>query len=100
MDPSALTEVSGVLEGLSRTAASVENDLLSCLVVMGEPDAQAVVDGWVDQFVDLLRAVDETTERHVTTLARVTSRVDGRPTHDEPAADARAEAAAQSAERP
>lgn len=74
VDTSGLTEVSRVLGGLSETAASVEEDLLSCLVVMGEPDAQRTVDAWVDQVVDLLRAVDEVTDHHLTTLSRVSTR--------------------------
>lgn len=73
-DTHGLTEVSGVLRGLSETLGGVEEDLLSCLVVMGEPDAQRTVDAWVDQVVDLLRAVDEVTDHHLTTLSRVTSR--------------------------
>lgn len=74
VDTPGLTEVSGVLGGLTETSAGVEDDLLSCLVVMGEPDAQRAVDAWVDQLVDLLRAVDEVTEHHVTTLGRVSTR--------------------------
>lgn len=76
VESSALTEVSGVLEGLSEAVAAVEDDLLYCLVVMGEPRPQQTVDAWVDQVVDLLRAVDEVTGQHLTTLARVTSRRD------------------------
>ena len=57
VDSSALAEVTRVLEGLSETVASVEDDLLSCLVVMGEPRAQHTVDAWVDQVVDLVRAI-------------------------------------------
>ncbi|MFC7491650.1 MULTISPECIES: hypothetical protein [unclassified Knoellia] len=75
VDSPALTEVSGVLEGLSDTAADVEERLLSCLVVMGEPDAQHTVDAWVDQLVDLLRAVDDITGQHRSTLSRVTTRL-------------------------
>ena len=37
---------------------------------MGEPDPQRTVDGWVDQVVDLLRAVDEVAAQHRATLAR------------------------------
>lgn len=74
VDTPALTEVSVALEDLSHTAAAVEDSLLSCLVVMGEPDAQGTVDGWVDQVVDLLRAVDEVTGQHLSTLSRVTTR--------------------------
>lgn len=75
VDTPALTEVSAVLEGLSGTAAAVEDSLLSCLVVMGEPDAQHTVDAWVDQVVDLLRAVGEVTGQHLSTLSRVSSRL-------------------------
>lgn len=75
IDTPGLTQVRGVLEGLSGAAATVEDDLLSCLVVMGEPDAQATVDAWVDQVVDLLRAVDEVTGQHLATLSRVSTRL-------------------------
>ena len=78
IDTPALTEVSRVLEGLSEVVAAVEDDLLSCLVVMGEPHAQQVVDAWIDHVVDLLRAVDEVTDQHLTTLARVSTRVSAR----------------------
>lgn len=73
-EPPALTAVSEVLRGLSDTLGGAEDDLLSSLVVMGEADAQQTVDGWVDQLVDLLRAVDEVSVQHRTTLARATSR--------------------------
>jgi len=81
---SALPEVSRVLETLSETVASVEDDLLSCLVVMGEPRAQRTVDAWVDQVVDLVRAVDEVTSQHLATLARVTARVDSSAGDEQP----------------
>ncbi|KGN32317.1 hypothetical protein N802_18305 [Knoellia sinensis KCTC 19936] len=80
LDPSALAEVSTALGGLSDRVTAAEADLLSCLVVMGEPDAQQAVDGWIDQVVDLLRAVDEVTAQHLTTLSRVSRR------HDQPVA--------------
>ncbi|MFC7486732.1 hypothetical protein ACOCJ7_10875 [Knoellia sp. CPCC 206453] len=75
VDTPALTEVRAVLEGLSGTLGSVEDDLLACLVVMGEPDPQRAVDAWVDQVVDLLRAVDEVTGQHLSTLSRVSTRL-------------------------
>jgi len=84
VDTPALTEVSAVLEGLSETAARVEDDLLACLVVMGEPDPQRAVDAWVDQVVDLLRAVDEVTSQHRSTLSRVSTRRGDRDTSDAP----------------
>jgi hypothetical protein len=66
--------VSDVLRALSDTVAGVEDDLLASLVVMGEADSQRTVDGWVDQVVDLLRAVDEVTAQHRATLARAHAR--------------------------
>jgi len=83
VDSPALTEVSAVLEGLSDTTAAVEDNLLSCLVVMGEPDAQVTVDAWVDQVVDLLRAVDEVTRQHLLTLSRVSTRLGDRKTGEQ-----------------
>lgn len=73
----ALTAVGDVLRGLSDTVASVEDDLLSSLVVMGETEAQRTVDGWVDQVVDLLRSVDEVAAQHRATLARAVARQGG-----------------------
>lgn len=70
----SLTAVSDVLRGLSDDLAKAEDDLLSSLVVMGETDAQHTVDGWVDQVVDLLRAVDEVAVQHRATLARASAR--------------------------
>lgn len=66
--------VSDVLQSLSDTVAGAEDDLLASLVVMGETDAQRTVDGWVDQVVDLLRAVDEVATQHRSTLARAHAR--------------------------
>lgn len=70
----AFTAVGDVLRGLSDTLAGAEDDLLSSLVVMGETDPQQTVDGWVDQIVDLLRAVDEVTVQHRATLTRASAR--------------------------
>ena len=52
VDSHALTEVSAVLGGIGRTLTDTEDDLLSCLVVMGEPTRSVPVDGWVDQVVE------------------------------------------------
>ncbi|GAA4109548.1 hypothetical protein GCM10022415_02770 [Knoellia locipacati] len=76
-EPPALPAVSDVLGALSDTVAGVEDDLLASLVVMGEADAQRTVDGWVDQVVDLLRAVDEVAVQHRATLARAHARQPG-----------------------
>jgi len=77
-EPSSLPDVSTVLEGLSDSLARVEDDLLASLVVLGESDSQRAVDGWVDQVVDLLRAVDEVATRHRSTLALAHSRAGAR----------------------
>ncbi|MFW5470939.1 hypothetical protein ACOCJ4_12935 [Knoellia sp. CPCC 206435] len=74
VDPRALTEVGAVLGRVGEGLAAAEDDLLSCLVVMGEPDPQRALDGWVDQVVDVLRAVDEVTAQHRATIARSTAR--------------------------
>lgn len=92
VDTHALTEASAALGGVGQALAAAEDDLLSCLVVMGEPDPQRELDGWVDQVVDLLRAVDEVATQHRATIARATARhpdaVDA-PTPHAPVADAR-----------
>lgn len=74
MDPHALTEVGDALTVISLGLAAAEDDLLSCLVVMGEPEPQHAVDDWVDQVVDLLRAVDEVAGLHRATIARSLAR--------------------------
>lgn len=74
VDTHALTEVSDALAAISQGLAAAEDDLLSCLVVMGEPDPQHRVDDWVDQVVDLLRAVDEVAGLHRATIARSMAR--------------------------
>lgn len=75
VDSHALTGVSVALGGLCQSLADAEDDLLSCLVVMGEPDPQRSLDGWVDQVVDVLRAVDEVAVQHRATIARATARL-------------------------
>ncbi|CAN7145233.1 hypothetical protein [Knoellia sp. LjRoot47] len=73
-EPPALPAVSDVLHSLSDAVSRAEDDLLASLVVLGEPDAQRTVDGWVDHVVDLLRAVDEVAGQHRATLARAQAR--------------------------
>lgn len=73
-EPPALPAVSDVLHSLSDAVSRAEDDLLASLVVLGEPDAQRTVDGWVDHVVDLLRAVDEVAGHHRATLARAQAR--------------------------
>lgn len=74
VDTSALPRVRAVLGRVGEELAAAEDELLSCLVVMGEPDPQRALDGWVDQVVDVLRAVDEVATQHRATIARATAR--------------------------
>lgn len=74
VDTHALTEVGAVLSSVGHDLAAAEDDLLSCLVVMGEPDPQRALDGWVDQVADVLRAIDEVVVQHRATIARATAR--------------------------
>lgn len=86
-EPPALPEVGDALQALSDSLAAAEDDLLASLVVLGESDAQRTVDGWVDQVVDLLRAVDEVATQHRTTLARAHARAVGREGTQAPTSD-------------
>ncbi len=47
-----------------------EDDILACLVVTGEPRPQRVVDDWLDQVADTLRAIGETAGELAPVLAR------------------------------
>jgi hypothetical protein len=44
---------------LRATVTAAEDDVLACLVVTGEPRPQRVLDDWLDQVADTLRALDE-----------------------------------------
>ena len=44
---------------LRATVSAAEDDVLACLVVTGEPRPQRVLDDWLDQVADTLRALDE-----------------------------------------
>ena len=74
VDTQALAAVGADLAEVGQGLAGAEDDLLSCLVVMGEPDPQRAVDAWVDQVADVLRAVDEVVARHRSTIARSAAR--------------------------
>ncbi|HYN30262.1 MAG TPA: hypothetical protein VES95_10400 [Dermatophilaceae bacterium] len=58
-DPGAAGDVVAALDALRARAAAVEEDLLACLAVVGEPGPQRVLDDWLDQGVDALRALAE-----------------------------------------
>ena len=59
-DPSRAGAVLARLDGLRAAVAAGEDDVLACLVVTGEPRPQRVVDDWLDQVADTLRALGET----------------------------------------
>ncbi len=44
---------------LRATLRAAEDDVLACLVVTGEPRPQRVLDDWLDQVADTLRALGE-----------------------------------------
>ncbi|MGB7820038.1 MAG: hypothetical protein WBL35_15065 [Ornithinibacter sp.] len=47
------------LDALGVLVARAEGDVLACLVVTGEPRPQRVLDDWLDQSADTLRAIGE-----------------------------------------
>jgi hypothetical protein len=58
------------LSALREVSAAAEDDVLACLVVTGEPRPQRVLDDWLDQVVDTLRALGETAADLSPTLDR------------------------------
>ena len=58
-DPTAVTDVLGVLAGLRDRCTAVEDDLFGALAVLGEPVGQRRLDDWVDQAADTVRALAE-----------------------------------------
>lgn len=50
------------LAGLSRAALSAEDALFATVPVLGEPLGQRSLDAWVDQCVDVLRAIADLAE--------------------------------------
>ena len=51
-------------------STAAEDDVLACLVVTGEPRPQRVLDDWLDQVADTLRALGEQAADLSPTLAR------------------------------
>jgi hypothetical protein len=47
------------LDDLRSAVGVAEDDVLACLVVTGEPKPQRVLDDWLDQVADTLRALGE-----------------------------------------
>ncbi|HSO64731.1 MAG TPA: hypothetical protein VLQ78_06485 [Ornithinibacter sp.] len=58
-DPSRAGAVLARLDDLRAAVAAAEDDVLACLVVTGEPRPQRVLDDWLDQVADTLRALGE-----------------------------------------
>jgi hypothetical protein len=58
-DPELARAALAQLDALRATVAAAEDDLLACLVVTGEPRPQRVLDDWLDQAADTLRALGE-----------------------------------------
>ncbi len=60
------------LDALRATVSAAEDDVLACLVVTGEPRPQRVLDDWLDQVADTLRALGEDAADLAPALARHT----------------------------
>ncbi|WP_299442697.1 hypothetical protein [uncultured Phycicoccus sp.] len=58
-DPARAQEARAGLAALRDVAAEGEDDVLAALAVTGEPAAQRVLDDWLDQVADTLRALGE-----------------------------------------
>lgn len=73
-DPARLAAVLTRLDAVRDLVGEVEDDVLAALVVTGEPDAQRVLDDWLDQVADTLRAVGEAADLLAPRLARFATR--------------------------
>ncbi len=69
-DPHRAGTVLAHLDDLRRAVAGGEDDVLACLVVTGEPGPQRVLDDWLDQVADTLRALGEVADDLAPGLAR------------------------------
>jgi hypothetical protein len=58
-DPELARSAVARLAALHAIVTSAEDDVLACLVVTGEPRPQRVLDDWLDQVADTLRALGE-----------------------------------------
>jgi hypothetical protein len=59
-DPARARSAVTALGDLRSLGGEAEDDVLACLVVTGEPRPQRVLDDWLDQVADTLRALGET----------------------------------------
>ncbi|MFL6078779.1 MAG: hypothetical protein ACJ714_02510 [Ornithinibacter sp.] len=71
-DPQLARTALDRLDGLRAIVGAAEEDVLACLVVTGEPRPQRVLDDWLDQVADTLRAVGEHAADLSHSLARYT----------------------------
>ncbi len=71
-DPERARTALAELDTLRDTVTVAEDDVLACLVVTGEPGPQRVLDDWLDQVADTLRALGETAADLSPVLARYT----------------------------
>ncbi len=69
-DPTRARVALAQLDTLRDTVAAGEDDVLAALVVTGEPRAQRVLDDWLDQVADTLRALGEVADDLAPSLAR------------------------------
>ena len=69
-DPERARAALEQLDALRATVTAAEDDVLACLVVTGEPRPQRVLDDWLDQVADTLRALGEEAAALSPTIAR------------------------------
>ena len=70
-DPARARPAVAALDDLRSLVGVAEDDVLACLVVTGEPRPQRVLDDWLDQVADTLRALGETAGELSPVLMRV-----------------------------
>lgn len=75
-DPALARAAVESLLALREGVADAEDDVLACLVVTGEPRPQRVLDDWLDQVADTLRALGETAADLHSGLARFADQSD------------------------
>ena len=69
-DPELARAALARLDALRAAIGAAEDDVLACLVVTGEPRPQRVLDDWLDQVADTLRALGDQATDLSTSLAR------------------------------
>ncbi len=69
-DPTRARTALARLDAVRHLVTEAEDDVLGCLVVTGEPRPQRVLDDWLDQVADTLRALGEAADDVAVVLAR------------------------------